>query len=228
MNDQGPRIERFLERAAGFGTSASLHPARLMQEVHEAARASIRDGSMANAYRISFAPADAEVYHPHQARLERELVRLLEDLASERRLGRPGPWVVEFATSRGAAAGSVRVEASYRNDAMAAPLPPPGATQAITRHRGTFLVVDGIGRIALTHTPFVIGRGRDCDLTIPDLSISRRHARLETIADGRLILRDMGSRNQLKVHGGRLAEVVLTPGLRVELGSTALWLEVAE
>lgn len=227
MSEHGPRLERFFERAIGLGTAGSLHPARLLQEVQEAARTSIRDGSIANAYRIGLSPKDGEFYAPHHARIRREVVRLLEELAASRRLRPPGPWLVEFADVDGSP-GSIRVDASYRNDVGAAPPPPSGVTQAITRHRGKFLMVEGLGRVALTHTPFVIGRGRDCDLTIPDLSISRRHARLETLADGSLILRDVGSRNQLKVEEGTLSEVVLSPGLRVELGSTALWLEVAE
>jgi len=228
MTQEGPRLERFFERAVGLGATASLHPARLLQEIYEAALASVRDGSMANAYRVQLAPGDAEFFRPHQGRIEREAVRLLEELAGERRLAPPGPWLLEFVSAAGSPPGAIRVEASYRNPSASSAPPPRGATQAITRHRGKFLVVEGLGRVALTHTPFLIGRGSECDLTIPDLAISRRHARLETLPDGRLILRDMGSRNQLRVHGGKLAEVVLEPGLRVELGSTVLWLEVAE
>jgi hypothetical protein len=229
MTQDGTRLERFLERAVGLGATASLHPARLLQEIHEAAQASVRDGSIANAYRVTLAPDDAEFFGPHQDRLQREIVRLLDDLSTRRRLERPGPWLIEFAAETGASPGLVRVEATFRNPVAAgSAAPPTGATQAITRHRGKFLIVEGLGRVAVTHTPFVLGRGRECDLTIPDLAISRRHARLETLPDGRLLLRDLGSRNQLGVHGGKLSEVVLTPGLRVELGSTAMWLEVEE
>jgi hypothetical protein len=228
MTEQGPRLERFLERAAGLGASASLHPSRLLQEVYEAARGSAREGSVANAYRIALSPADAEFFGKHEARLQQQIGGLLDEYAAESRLERPGPWMIEFEAAAGTAPGFVRVEATFRNAATHGAATAPGVTQAIIRHRGKFIVVEGVGRVALTHTPFVIGRGRECDLAIPDLSISRRHARLETLPDGRLILRDIGSRNQLKVHGGKMAEVVLVPGLRVELGSTALWLELAE
>ncbi len=227
MTEPGSRLERFFERAAGLGASPALHPARLFQAVEEAARGSRRDGSMANAYRLTLSSRDAAFFDEHRGEFEGAIREVLAEISAELRASPPAEWVVEVV--EGDAGGGLGVEASFRNAVMVGGAPAPaGATTAIRRHSGKFLVVEGYGKVPLTHTPFVVGRGRDCDLTIPDLSISRRHARIEVGPDGRLFIRDMGSRNQLTVHGGKLAEVALTPGLVVELGGTRVWLEVNE
>lgn len=48
---------------------------------------------------------------------------------------------------------------------------------------------------------WTIGRQSDCDITLPDASVSRRHARLEETADG-LVLMDEGSTNGTFLQAG--------------------------
>lgn len=65
--------------------------------------------------------------------------------------------------------------------------------------------------------------GRDCDgLLLSDPQVSRRHAALE-IADGRLVVTDLGSRNGTFIDGAPLAgSVELRPSLVVHLGATTV------
>jgi hypothetical protein len=64
----------------------------------------------------------------------------------------------------------------------------------------------------------VLGRSRDCDCVLDEPSVSRRHAGLRG-ADGRWLLRDLGSRNGTTVNGLRvLGEVEVAPGDRVSFG----------
>ena len=49
-------------------------------------------------------------------------------------------------------------------------------------------------RYALAEKPLAIGRGEDCDIRISDHSVSRRHARIETTAEG-VSVTDQGSTN---------------------------------
>jgi pSer/pThr/pTyr-binding forkhead associated (FHA) protein len=51
----------------------------------------------------------------------------------------------------------------------------------------------------------VVGRFADCDLPIPDASISRRHARL-TVTGRNVTIEDLGSKNGTRVNGVRLQE----------------------
>ena len=65
---------------------------------------------------------------------------------------------------------------------------------------------DSAGRTTnVEEVPFVIGREADCDLTLEDPRVSRHHAQLEVLDDGRVILRDLGSANGTIVDGDRIA-----------------------
>ena len=75
--------------------------------------------------------------------------------------------------------------------------------------------------------PVTIGRGENADVSLPgDDSMSRVHAQVELMPDGRVVLRDQGSANgiQLRVEG----EVELSAGTTALLGRTAIRLDGAE
>lgn len=55
-------------------------------------------------------------------------------------------------------------------------------------------------RWALDQDEFLIGRGPDCDLTIPERQVSRHHARIRRASNGYLV-EDLGSRNGTHVNG---------------------------
>ncbi len=68
----------------------------------------------------------------------------------------------------------------------------------------------------------MIGRGRHCQIRLPDLYISREHALLVKSSQG-LFIRDRGSRNRTIVDGILLHEyIALGPGSRVGIGSYEL------
>lgn len=48
---------------------------------------------------------------------------------------------------------------------------------------------------------FLIGRGSDCDLVLPERQISRHHARIERVANGVYRIRDLQSKNRTYVNG---------------------------
>jgi hypothetical protein len=70
-------------------------------------------------------------------------------------------------------------------------------------------------------TRFTIGRTRDCDLCLTDLSVSRMHALLVRREDG-WVLSDLGSHNGTRLNGWLVREPVrVRAGDRVEFGSMA-------
>ena len=72
-----------------------------------------------------------------------------------------------------------------------------------------------------TGVRFTIGRARDCDLCLTDLSVSRTHALLVRREDG-WVLSDLGSHNGTRLNGWLVREPVqVRAGDRVEFGSMA-------
>jgi hypothetical protein len=66
---------------------------------------------------------------------------------------------------------------------------------------------------------FTIGRAPSCDFTVPDLSVSRSHARLHK-EDDSWLLSDLGSTNGTRLNGWRVTSAVpVQPGDKVSFGS---------
>jgi hypothetical protein len=75
---------------------------------------------------------------------------------------------------------------------------------------------------------FVVGRSTDCQLSLDDPLVSRRHAVLRVRAGG-VTVQDLGSRNGVLVNGTKIeGEKELTPGDKVSIGSQEMLLQTAE
>lgn len=70
--------------------------------------------------------------------------------------------------------------------------------------------------------PLVLGRQRGADVILRDPRASRRHAELRPLAEGRFLLRDLGSSNGTWVGGQRVAEAVLGAGEELRVGDVRL------
>ena len=69
----------------------------------------------------------------------------------------------------------------------------------------------------------VIGRVQDCDLIVDDGSTSRYHAEILCRADGRMLVRDLGSTNGTWVNGRRIKTQELRANDRVQFGSRTVF-----
>ncbi len=228
MSDQH-RIERFLEQAARMASGAGIHPIEVLQRIQAAAEGSVRDGDIANAYRVEFPAAGSERFARLREQLIRGAGRMLDELVNGRGLRPLGPWEFDFVATADLPPGALRVSAQYREPSHRPGTVAPGATRVITRQKGKRIVLDDGTRVPLTHTPFVIGRGAGCDLVVPDLSISRRHAEIGTGPGETLTIRDLDSRNGVILDGERVTgERELIPGDLFVLGDARFWLESGE
>jgi hypothetical protein len=92
-----------------------------------------------------------------------------------------------------------------RTDGQLAPVPEP-----------LFLPSDLAGE-------FIIGREFDCDFTVADLSVSRRHARL-CHESGAWLLSDLGSTNGTRLNGWRVTNnpVPVRAGDQLSLGTVTM------
>lgn len=83
------------------------------------------------------------------------------------------------------------------------------------------LTIDG-RKVEVTRSETLIGRTAECDIVLPDRSVSRTHAAIVITASG-AVVRDLNSRNGTWVNGLRVGtDRRLRTGDRVRLGSVTL------
>jgi pSer/pThr/pTyr-binding forkhead associated (FHA) protein len=104
------------------------------------------------------------------------------------------------------------------SERLAEPLraPDPKRGSAVLRIDGRAEVLKSEGA--------VLGRSRDCDITLDDANVSRHHAEVRP-SGGSWVVRDLGSTNGVKVNGRRIdgsRPQSLKPGDVVELGTSRL------
>nr|MDP9342994.1 serine/threonine-protein kinase [Actinomycetota bacterium] len=69
----------------------------------------------------------------------------------------------------------------------------------------------------------VLGRDPSCDVVLDDHLVSRRHAQLEVDDSGRMVIRDLGSRNGTFVNGQRIEGAVVLAGTeRIGIGDAEI------
>ena len=85
------------------------------------------------------------------------------------------------------------------------------------------LVVNG-RRHELTRRTSVLGRSRDCDVTIDDPNVSRRHAEVRQ-ENGSYWIVDLESTNGVEVNGSRVRRAELSDGDEIVLGTTEVAFE---
>jgi two-component system cell cycle response regulator len=95
----------------------------------------------------------------------------------------------------------------------------------------TFLSGPALGKeIPLIHDQIILGRGADCDIVIPDPSISRKHLQIccrKMVKNGanptiKVVLRDLGSSNGTLVNYSAIRRAVLNPGDKIFIGHVIL------
>jgi hypothetical protein len=110
--------------------------------------------------------------------------------------------------------------------------PPAASTEAVSAddaealglaHSPPVLVRNG-ERHELARDSLVIGRSRECDLTLDDPNVSRRHAEIRQEQGGWWIV-DLGSTNGVEVNGKRVERARLEVDDAIVLGTTELRFE---
>ena len=89
-------------------------------------------------------------------------------------------------------------------------------------------LIQGTSPIIALHRPVIlIGRHLECDVRLDSPKISRRHCCV-AIAYDRVVIRDLGSRNGVRVNGQMVEEARLREGDEVALGPLLYRLEPIE
>jgi two-component system cell cycle response regulator len=101
----------------------------------------------------------------------------------------------------------------------------PAAVRTVAEDHALLTVLTGVNAgevFTLNGDEIHLGRGKDADVHLDGVGISRKHARIIRIAGGRRILEDLGASNGVLVNGRRIDRVELANGDRVQLGSVVV------
>lgn len=104
--------------------------------------------------------------------------------------------------------------------APAAPAPPAPAPAAAAQ----WVLVWPAGEVPIGDAALVIGRSKDCDISLADGNVSRRHAELGRDGDG-FAVRDLDSTNGTLVNGRRIRREPVAEGDEITVGTSTLRIE---
>jgi len=246
------RLEGLVEGAFAKVFKGVVHPVEIlnaMQREAEAHKAILAGGRtlVPNRYVIDLSPYDHSRLAPYAAALAQELAQSQAEFIGEQGWTVYGDVIVEIERGDGLDTGMFRVTAEVYTGGEVAPVQQPAYDAAPAYspyeqqqqqapggypphgggHNGRSVgLVSGDGRTyPLQMGSTVIGRGDQANLRLPDVGISRRHARLDY--DGsQVVLTDLGSTNGTMVNGQRVSAVALNPGDMIQLGTTTLTFRV--
>ncbi|MCX4469138.1 FHA domain-containing protein FhaA [Micromonospora sp. MW-13] len=247
------RLEGLVEGAFAKVFKGVVHPVEIlnaMQREAEAHKAILAGGRtlVPNRYVIDLSPYDHSRLAPYAAALAQELAQSQAEFIGEQAWTVYGDVIVEIERGEGLDTGMFRVTAEVYTGGDVAPVSAPGYDQGgydagppaypaydqgggygpPPGHGGgrNVRLVSGDGRTyPLQMGSTVIGRGDQANLRLPDVGISRRHARLD-FDGGQVVLTDLGSTNGTMVNGQRVSAVALNPGDMIQLGTTTLTFRV--
>jgi hypothetical protein len=235
------RLEGLVEGAFAKVFKGVVHPVEIlnaMQREAEAHKAILAGGRtlVPNRYVIDLSPYDHSRLAPYAAALAQELAQSQAEFIGEQGWTVYGDVIVEIERGEGLDTGMFRVTAEVDTGGDVAPPPAPDPYGGYNQGGGyggpgggapggparNVRLVSGDGRsYPLSIGSTVIGRGDQANMRLPDVGISRRHARLDF--DGaQVVLTDLGSTNGTMVNGQRVSAVALNPGDMIQLGTTTL------
>ncbi len=247
LRDFERRLEGAVEGFFARAFRSSLQPVELAKAIQRYAanyrQVDYNGVVVPNSYRFTLAPEDLQRFSGFQESLQRELADVVRRTAREHGWRLRGRVAVTVQSRDGVRVGTYelqgRVDSSdgpepQADEADAEQAPPaaqpaaeqggPGSTRVLPTTRTAFVEVRGgseHGRRFEVAGPVLLGRLPECDVTLTDASVSRRHARIDH-RDGSWVIEDLGSTNGLRVNDAVVGRARLNDGDRIELGSVGL------
>jgi hypothetical protein len=236
----GGAVEGFFARAFRSG----LQPVELAKALQRYAadyqQVGLDGVFIPNVYRYDLAPEDLDRFGSFREMLEAELSEVVRRTATERNWHLQGPVRIEFERNSGVPIGTYelrgKVEAPVNAMApgdvaeaapqpAAAPLPAaaPSILSPSQARRAVLIAETGpeAGRRFAIAGGAVVGRLPECDISLDDPSVSRRHARIGR-QDGMWFVEDLGSTNGTRVGDRSVTRAELADGDELRLGNVRL------
>jgi hypothetical protein len=209
-NERG--LERMVEGVFSRAFRSNLRPIelgrRLVREMDDHRSVDVKGRTIVpNQFTFSLSEQDHTQFTEIHDALVRELCDAAREYARDEQYSFMGP---------------VQVELTVDPDLR------PGRFTVVSRlHEGRggvgagALVLPSGDRITLSEKPVLIGRLPDCEITLADPNVSRRHAEVRPLGAGFLVV-DLGSTNGTKVNGTTVSEHQLQDGDSITVGATRI------
>jgi hypothetical protein len=243
------KLGGLVEGAFGRAFKTSVQPVelahKLAKEMEDNQMVSVSRVYVPNHYRVFLSPKDRGQFSSYEPALRKELSDYLLEHARQERLALTSRPQIEFHTDERLELGEFGIQAQLlgepdaEEEAVAEPAPSAGdfgntmvyspdrearpLEPALDRSQA-LLVAEG-RRNVLSGGRVVVGRSRECDVTVSDPNVSRRHIELRRGERGWNAV-DLGSTNGMKVNGRRIGHAELKPGDRITIGVTDLTFEL--
>jgi hypothetical protein len=243
------KLGGLVEGAFGRAFKTSVQPVelahKLAKEMEDNQMVSVSRVYVPNHYRVFLSPQDRGQFSSYEPALRKELSDYLLEHARQERLALTSRPQIEFHTDERLELGEFGIQAQLlgepdaEEEAAAEPAPSAGdfghtmvyspdrearPLEPAFDRRQALLVAEG-RRNVLSGERVLVGRSRECDVTVSDPNVSRRHIELRR-GDGGWTAVDLGSTNGMKVNGRRIGHAELNPGDRIRIGVTDLTFEL--
>ncbi len=181
---------------------------RLTREMDDQRTVDVRGRTVApNSFEVHISPDDHDAFVDIADTLARELCDAAREHARDEGYAFLGPVDVDLAIEPVQRTGTFAIEARFREG--------PGGSGA-----GSLLLPNG-ERFVLREKTVSIGRLPECEITLVDSNVSRRHAEIQPRGDG-FVLVDLGSTNGSRVNGIRVTDRELHDGDELGFGNIRL------
>ncbi|WP_334144253.1 DUF3662 and FHA domain-containing protein [Rhabdothermincola sp.] len=206
------KLENLVEGAFARMFRSGLRPIelgrRLARELDDNRSVDVRGRTVVpNDFTIALSPEDHERFADIEDTLCRELCDAAREHARDESYSFLGPVAVELTVDPALRTGTFTIVSRMKEG--------PSGVGA-----GSLLLPNG-ERYVLDEHPVLIGRLDECDITILDANVSRRHAEIRPRGDGFVVI-DLGSTNGTRVNGVPVSERELRDGDELTVGNTRI------
>jgi len=234
LRDFEKRLEGAVEGFFARAFRSGLQPVELAKAVQRYAanyqQVGLEGTFVPNVYRFSLSPEDMQRFSGFVDSMKRELAEVVVRTTADRSWRLRGGVVIQIVESDEIRTGTYELRGKVQapTGQRSQPSAPQrqaagggGSTQVLPRAATQAGLVTADGRRHTLDGPALIGRLPECDVTIDDPAVSRRHARL-TYSDGGYSVEDLGSTNGVQVNGESVQRAALRDGDRLDLGGVML------
>ena len=247
------RIESIVEGVFGRAFRAHVQPVelarKLAKEMDDHKTVSVSRVYVPNEYVLYLSPSDREQFASYEDSLLTELSDYLSEHARREGYALLSTPRILLEEDEDLALGEFGIATRMVQAQRGGKAPPepdaaapaatriyqaaPVATEAVTpgdaerlglAHEATAALRLGDTRHDLTDDKVVLGRSRECDITLDDPNASRRHAEIRR-EDGAFWIVDLKSTNGVEVNGERVERARLTNSDTILIGKTELTFE---